>query len=142
MEYLLHLYHFLFSLFGKKESGMLKLKKIQLQLSRQSQERKAMSSLVNQVSSSSMFEEEKAFGYALCLRFSNMFSYVLDAAIQLGIFAILAKASPDAHLSSYEIASQLHTTNNFSSYDPQLPHANLNPASHRLMRPCNSRSAT
>ena len=101
-----------------------------------------MSSLVNQVSSSSMFEEEKAFGYALCLRFSNMFSYVLDAAIQLGIFAILAKASPDAHLSSYEIASQLHTTNNFSSYDPQLPHANLNPASHRLMRPCNSRLTT
>ena len=40
-----------------------------------------------------------------------MFSYVLDAAIQLGIFDILAKAGPDAHISSYEIASQLHANN-------------------------------
>ncbi|XWS74610.1 hypothetical protein CRYUN_Cryun01aG0013200 [Craigia yunnanensis] len=70
-----------------------------------------MSSLVNQVSSFSMSEEEEAFGYAWCLRSSDVFSYVLDAAIQLGIFDILAKAGPDAHLSSYEIASQLHANN-------------------------------
>ncbi|XVF24540.1 hypothetical protein REPUB_Repub13aG0137000 [Reevesia pubescens] len=71
-----------------------------------------MSSLVNQQSSSSsMSEEEEAFGYAWCLRSSIMFSYVLDAAIQLGVFDILAKAGPDAHISSYEIASQLHAKN-------------------------------
>ncbi|XVF24543.1 hypothetical protein REPUB_Repub13aG0137300 [Reevesia pubescens] len=72
-----------------------------------------MSSLVNQQSSSSsyMSEEEEAFGYAWCLRSSIMFSYVLDAAIQLGVFDILTKAGPDAHISSYEIASQLQANN-------------------------------
>ena len=70
-----------------------------------------MSSVVNQLSSSSMSEEEEAFTYSWCLRSSHMFSYVLDAAIQLGLFDILAKAGPDAHLSSNEISSQLPTNN-------------------------------
>ncbi|XVF82509.1 hypothetical protein PTKIN_Ptkin16aG0054800 [Pterospermum kingtungense] len=70
-----------------------------------------MSSLVNQLSSSAMSEEGEAFVYAWCLRSSTLFPYVLDAAIQLGLFDILAKAGPDAPLSSYQIASQLHANN-------------------------------
>ncbi|XWS57064.1 hypothetical protein CRYUN_Cryun09bG0139300 [Craigia yunnanensis] len=70
-----------------------------------------MSSLQNQLSFSSMSEEEEAFGYAWCLRSSDMFCFVLDAAIQLGVFDIIAKAGPGAHLSSSEIASQLRANN-------------------------------
>lgn len=58
-----------------------------------------------------MSEEEDAFGYAWCLRSSDMFCFVLDAAIQLGVFDIIAKAGPAAHLSSSEIASQLGANN-------------------------------
>ncbi|KAK6233651.1 hypothetical protein QUC31_006057 [Theobroma cacao] len=61
--------------------------------------------------STSMSEEEEAFGYAWCLRSSDMFCFVLDAAIQLGLFDIIAKAGPGAHLSSSEIASQLNANN-------------------------------
>ncbi|XVF00149.1 hypothetical protein REPUB_Repub03eG0260300 [Reevesia pubescens] len=70
-----------------------------------------MSSLQNQLSYSSMSEEEEAFGYAWCLRSSDMFCFVLDAAIQLGLFEIIAKAGPAAHLSSSDIASQLRANN-------------------------------
>ncbi|XVF82475.1 hypothetical protein PTKIN_Ptkin16aG0051600 [Pterospermum kingtungense] len=70
-----------------------------------------MSALVNQQSSSSMSEKEEAFGYALCLRTSGFFPFVLDAAVQLGLFDILAKAGPQAPLSSYQIAYQLHANN-------------------------------
>ncbi|KAB2010231.1 hypothetical protein ES319_D10G223900v1 [Gossypium barbadense] len=71
-----------------------------------------MSSLVNQLSSSfAMSEEEEAFGYAMFLRSSGIFPYVLDAAIQLGVFDILAKAGPHAKLSSNHIASEIGTKN-------------------------------
>ncbi|KAA3481460.1 caffeic acid 3-O-methyltransferase-like isoform X1 [Gossypium australe] len=71
-----------------------------------------MSSLVNQLSSSSvMSEEEEAFIYAWSLRSSGIFPYVLDAAIQLGVFDILAKAGPDAKLSSKHIASEIRAKN-------------------------------
>ncbi|MBA0749834.1 hypothetical protein Gogos_003718 [Gossypium gossypioides] len=71
-----------------------------------------MSSLVNQLSSSfAMSEEEEAFGYAMYLRCSGIFPYVLDAAIQLGVFDILAKAGPHAKLSSNHIASEIGTKN-------------------------------
>ncbi|KAH1045999.1 hypothetical protein J1N35_036783 [Gossypium stocksii] len=71
-----------------------------------------MNSLVNQlISSSTMSEEEEAFGYAWCLRTSSIVPYVLDAAIQLGVFDILAKAVPHAELSSNLIASEIHAKN-------------------------------
>ncbi|OMP05332.1 hypothetical protein CCACVL1_01949 [Corchorus capsularis] len=40
-----------------------------------------------------------------------MFCFVLDAAIQLGVFDIIAKAGHGAHLSSSEIASQINAKN-------------------------------
>ncbi|XP_022744845.1 caffeic acid 3-O-methyltransferase-like [Durio zibethinus] len=70
-----------------------------------------MSTPQNQLSLTSMSEEEEAFGYAWCLRSSDMLCFVLDAAIQLGVFEIIAKAGPGAHLSSSEIASQLRANN-------------------------------
>ncbi|KAG4127110.1 hypothetical protein ERO13_D10G199000v2 [Gossypium hirsutum] len=71
-----------------------------------------MNSLVNQLSSSyAMSEEEEAFGYAWYLRSSHMFSYVLDAAVQLGVFDILTKAGPDVKLSSNQIASEIRAKN-------------------------------
>ncbi|XVF82506.1 hypothetical protein PTKIN_Ptkin16aG0054500 [Pterospermum kingtungense] len=55
--------------------------------------------------------EEEAFAYAWYLRSLRSFSFVVDAAIDLGLFDILAKAGQDASLSSHEIASQLHANN-------------------------------
>ncbi|MFQ6652594.1 hypothetical protein Gotur_024385 [Gossypium turneri] len=58
-----------------------------------------------------MSEEEEAFVYAWSLRSSDIFPYVLHAAIQLGVFDILAKVGPDAKLSSKHIASEIRTKN-------------------------------
>lgn len=40
-----------------------------------------------------------------------MFSYVLDATVQLGVFDILTKAGPDVKLSSNQIASEIRAKN-------------------------------
>ncbi|KAK8500889.1 hypothetical protein V6N11_013544 [Hibiscus sabdariffa] len=71
-----------------------------------------MSSLVNQQrSSSAMSEEEEAVGHALCLGNSAIFPYILDVAIQLGVFDVLSKAGSDAKLSAKQIASEIRAKN-------------------------------
>ncbi|KAK8486886.1 hypothetical protein V6N12_055114 [Hibiscus sabdariffa] len=71
-----------------------------------------MSSLVNQQSSSSaMSEEEAAVGHALCLGNSAIFPYILDVAIQFGVFDVLGKAGSDAKMSSKQIASEIRAKN-------------------------------
>ncbi|MBA0813576.1 hypothetical protein Gohar_027413 [Gossypium harknessii] len=71
-----------------------------------------MNSLLNQLSSSyPMSEEEEAFSYAWYLRTSHMLTYVLDAAVKLGVFDILTKAGPDVKLSSNQIASEIRAKN-------------------------------
>ncbi|KAA3481450.1 caffeic acid 3-O-methyltransferase-like isoform X1 [Gossypium australe] len=53
----------------------------------------------------------RSIRYAWYLRSSHMFSYVLDAAVQLGVFDILTKAGPYVKLSSNQIASDIRAKN-------------------------------
>lgn len=59
----------------------------------------------------SMEEKEESFAYAIQLVNSLALPMTLQAAIQLGVFDILAKAGPDARLSASEIAAQMPTGN-------------------------------
>ncbi|XP_075661613.1 caffeic acid 3-O-methyltransferase-like [Castanea sativa] len=69
-----------------------------------------MSSTQNQGTPSSINEEDDdACLYAMLLSSSHVFPMVLHAAIELNLFEIIAKASPDAYMSPTEIASQLPT---------------------------------
>ncbi|KAL5792122.1 hypothetical protein ACOSP7_000716 [Xanthoceras sorbifolium] len=56
-------------------------------------------------------EKEKSFNYAIQLVDSVVLPMTLHAVIELGVFDIIAKAGPDAKLSSSEIASQMPTRN-------------------------------
>ena len=70
-----------------------------------------MSSIQNQgtVPSSINEEDDDACLYAMLLSSSHVFPMVLHAAIELNLFEIIAKASPNAYMSPSEIASQLPT---------------------------------
>nr|POF21571.1 caffeic acid 3-o-methyltransferase [Quercus suber] len=69
-----------------------------------------MSSTQNQGTPSSINEEDDdACLYAMLLSSSHVFPMVLHAAIELNLFEIIAKASPNAYMSPSEIASQLPT---------------------------------
>ncbi|KAB2597917.1 caffeic acid 3-O-methyltransferase 1-like [Pyrus ussuriensis x Pyrus communis] len=52
-------------------------------------------------------EEEENFCYAMQLVFSSVLSMSMQSAIELGVFDIIAKASPGAKLSSSEIAAHI-----------------------------------
>ena len=58
-------------------------------------------------------EEEEACLRALIFNNSVMIPMVLNTAIELDIFEIIAKAGPEIHLSAAQIASQLKTENPF-----------------------------
>lgn len=59
-----------------------------------------------------MSEEEEAFVYAMHLACSQIFPVVLNAAVELELFDIIAEAGPGAHISAAEIASKLPTGRN------------------------------
>ena len=61
-------------------------------------------------------EDDEPCLYALLLSSSHVFPMVLNAAIELNLFEIIAKASPDAYLSPSEIASKLPTQNPDAPY--------------------------
>ncbi|CAA2970256.1 caffeic acid 3-O-methyltransferase-like [Olea europaea subsp. europaea] len=56
-------------------------------------------------------EESKHFAYALQLVTSSALPMVLNTAMELNVFEILAKAGPSAQMSPREIASHMPTTN-------------------------------
>ncbi|XP_059634461.1 caffeic acid 3-O-methyltransferase-like [Cornus florida] len=56
-------------------------------------------------------DEEEHCSYAMQLVNSASLPMVLNAAIELGLLEIIAKAGPGAHLSPIEISSQIPTTN-------------------------------
>ena len=56
-------------------------------------------------------EEEESFSYAMQLVMSTVLSMSMQSAIELGVFDIIAKAGPEAKLSSSQIADQLPTKN-------------------------------
>ncbi|CAI9764911.1 unnamed protein product [Fraxinus pennsylvanica] len=56
-------------------------------------------------------EESKRFTYATQLVTSSVLPMTLNAAMELNVFEILAKAGPDAQISPHEIASHMPTTN-------------------------------
>ncbi|XVF47347.1 hypothetical protein PTKIN_Ptkin03bG0101900 [Pterospermum kingtungense] len=56
-------------------------------------------------------QDEESFSYAVQIVQSTALPMSMHAAIQLDIFEIIAKAGPDAKLSSKEIAEQLPTKN-------------------------------
>ncbi|GAV78988.1 Methyltransf_2 domain-containing protein/Dimerisation domain-containing protein [Cephalotus follicularis] len=55
--------------------------------------------------------EEESYAYAMQLVSSLVLPMTLQAAIELGIFEIIAKAGPDAKLSASEIGAQMSTEN-------------------------------
>ncbi|XP_050256132.1 isoliquiritigenin 2'-O-methyltransferase-like [Quercus robur] len=61
-------------------------------------------------------EDDDPCLYALLQSSSHVFPMVLNAAIELNLFEIIAKASPDAFLSPSEIASKLPTQNPDAPY--------------------------
>ncbi|KAJ4848142.1 hypothetical protein Tsubulata_039019 [Turnera subulata] len=56
-------------------------------------------------------QEEETFSFAVQIAMGSVFPMVMQAAIELGIFDIIARAGPDAKLSASEIAAQLPTKN-------------------------------
>ena len=56
-------------------------------------------------------EKEESFAYAIQLVTGVVLPMTLQAAIQLGVFNIIAKAGPDAKLSASDIAAQMPTRN-------------------------------
>ncbi|XP_050256133.1 caffeic acid 3-O-methyltransferase-like [Quercus robur] len=70
----------------------------------------------NQGSPSVSKEDDDACLYAMLLSSSHVFPMVLRAAIELNLFEIIARASPDAYMSPSEIASQLPTQNPDAPY--------------------------
>jgi hypothetical protein len=69
-----------------------------------------MSSTQNQFGKPSINEEDDdACLYAMLLSSSHIFPMVLNAAIDLNLFEIIARAGPDVYMSPSEIASQLPT---------------------------------
>ncbi|KAH7578127.1 hypothetical protein ACOSP7_000715 [Xanthoceras sorbifolium] len=59
----------------------------------------------------SIEEKEESFAYAMQLVNGAVLPMTLQAAIELGVFDIIAKAGPDAKLSASEIASQMPSRN-------------------------------
>ncbi|XVF18444.1 hypothetical protein REPUB_Repub11eG0022100 [Reevesia pubescens] len=55
--------------------------------------------------------QDEAFAYAWSLHSSGTFIHVLNASIELGLFDIIARAGPGAHISASDIAAQLPTKN-------------------------------
>ncbi|XP_050206964.1 cathecol O-methyltransferase 1-like [Mercurialis annua] len=55
--------------------------------------------------------EEESFSYAIQISMGSVLPMVMQTAIDLGIFDIIAKAGPNAKLSASEIASELSTDN-------------------------------
>ena len=68
-----------------------------------------MSSSQNQGTPTVNEEDDDACLYAMLLSSSHVFPMVLHAAIELNLFEIISKASPNAYMSASEIASQLPT---------------------------------
>ncbi|XP_022880297.1 caffeic acid 3-O-methyltransferase-like isoform X2 [Olea europaea var. sylvestris] len=56
-------------------------------------------------------EESKRYAYAMQLVTSSTLPFVLNAAMELNLFEILAKAGPSSQMSPGEIASHMPTTN-------------------------------
>ena len=75
-----------------------------------------MSSSQNQGTPTVNEEDDDACLYAMLLSSSHVFPMVIRAAIELNLFEIIARASPDAYMSLSEIASQLPTLNPDAPY--------------------------
>ncbi|KDP24164.1 hypothetical protein JCGZ_25821 [Jatropha curcas] len=56
-------------------------------------------------------DEEESFSYAVQISMGIVLPMVMQTAIELGIFDIIAKAGPDAKLSASDIAAQLSASN-------------------------------
>ncbi|KAK7848237.1 caffeic acid 3-o-methyltransferase [Quercus suber] len=61
-------------------------------------------------------EDDDACLYAMLLSSSHVFPMVLRAAIELNLFEIIARVSPDAYMSHSKFASQLPTQNPDAPY--------------------------
>ncbi|KAJ9171083.1 hypothetical protein P3X46_019131 [Hevea brasiliensis] len=56
--------------------------------------------------------EEESFSYAIQISMASVLPMVMQTAIDLGIFDIIAKAGPDAKLSAFDIAAQISSCQN------------------------------
>ncbi|CAK7349873.1 unnamed protein product [Dovyalis caffra] len=56
-------------------------------------------------------EQEESFSFAMQLALGSVLPMAMQAAIELEIFEIIAKAGPDAKLSGFDISKQMPTSN-------------------------------
>ena len=93
-----------------------------------------MGSLENKVTPTlSVSEDDKACLQAILVSSAQIFSCVLNAAIELDLFGIIARAGPAACITTSEIASQLPTKDSDSDTSSRLDRMLRVLVSHSLL---------